>query len=303
MTTTEHPTNYQLWFGESPLHTAVSQVETNWKDCPSEQAHGHRHHAAEPIISERWKWITVGGNLAAGVAELATGKIDRFDSLAEVWKDMFSGGYSNMSLIADGLHNVGDAASYYMQAENVLNKELSEQKRQRMRKISYWLIAASSLGISAKAGVEIPLGGEEAPNPLGIYTAGASLALSGLLLASMQRKKRKRADQRPHHHHHGHDDVHEHDLAKHFWKVDIPSASLAVAGAALQKYNVDASHIAAIISGGVGAWAFRPTKKNLDHDCMTEKLEALSEPMPERGKHRKPKRKLLASGNGKHRAK
>lgn len=260
-------------------------------------------YTTEPIISERWKWITVGGNLAAGVAELATGKIDSFDSLASTWKEMFSGGYSNMSLIADGLHNVGDAASYYMQAENVLNKELSEQKRQRMRKVSYWLIAASSLGISAKAGVEIPLGGEEDPNTFGIYTAGASLALSGLLLASMQRKKRQRSVQHSHHHHshHGHDDVHEHDLAKHFWKVDIPSASLAVAGAAMQKYNVDASHITAIVSGGIGAWAFRPTKKNLEHDCMTEKLEALSEPIPERGRHRRPKRALFASGRGKHR--
>lgn len=201
----------------------------------------HNHPEHEPVITKRWKWLTVLGNAAIGAAELVTGNV------------------STLSVASDGLHNVGDTATYYMQAENILNPNLTEQRRKRMRKIAHWAIALTSLGVSAKAGVDLVSDQEHVPNPSTIYAAYASLALNGLMLARLQRGMRRKKSQHT---------EYEHDIAKHFWAVDIPSAGLAVAGAALQKYNVDIEQTAAIASGLVGAYAFRPTEKNLAHNCL-----------------------------------
>lgn len=239
------------------------------------QTHEHAHHEAP--ISHTWKWLTVGGNVILGVGEVLTGSVN------------------TLAVTADGLHNLGDAATYYMQSEALLNTKMSEEKRQKQRKLAHWIIAATSAGMSIKAGMDIPFGHEEDPSILSLYTASASLALNGLLLAKLQRNKKNRTQSIKHSHHH----AHEHDLTKHFWAVDIPSAGLAVAGAALQKYNVDISQAAAIASGLLGTWAFRPTKKNLAHDCALEKIEALEH--SQRGKHRKPKAPLFGKGHGRHR--
>lgn len=196
--------------------------------------------AEEAAISPRWKWATVLGNAAIGTAELATGNL------------------STLAVAGDGLHNVGDSVTYYMQADGALRPDMAPEKQQRMRKISHWIIAASSLGISMKAGVDLGLNHEDSTHSASLYAAGASLALNGLLLTRL----RKGLKGKKHH------NVHEQDLSKHFWKVDIPSASLAVVGAGLQKYNVQAEQVAAIVSGLIGAWAFRPTKANLGHNCM-----------------------------------
>jgi divalent metal cation (Fe/Co/Zn/Cd) transporter len=207
------------------------------------QGGDHPHAAPEhqPVISQRWKWMTVLGNAAIGTCEL------------------ISGGFSTLAVTSDGLHNVGDTATYYMQSENILNPNLSERRRTRMRKLAHWAIAATSLGVSAKAGVDLGLNHESTPDPMTVYTAGASLAMNSLMLARLRQGRRKRT---------GHASVHEHDLAKHFWAVDIPSAALAFAGAILQKYNVEIEQVAAIASGAVGAYAFRPTRKNLAHNCL-----------------------------------
>lgn len=186
--------------------------------------------------------MTVLGNAAIGAAELASGNL------------------STMSVTSDGLHNVGDTATYYMQAENILDPEKSERKKMRLRKIAHWIIAATSLGVGVKAGLDLTLDHESEPHAATIYTAGASLALNGLMLARLRRGIRRKHD--------SHESVYEHDLSKHFWAVDIPSAGLAVAGAALQRYNVDIEQVAAVASGAIGAYAFRPTTANLTHNCL-----------------------------------
>jgi hypothetical protein len=208
------------------------------------EAHEHHDHHAddEPVISQRWKWMAVLGNAAIGISELATGNL------------------STMSVTSDGLHNVGDTATYYMQAENILDPNKSEQKKMRLRKIAHWVIAATSLGVSAKAGVDLSLDHESTPHVATMYAAGASLALNGMMLARLRRGIRRKRE--------SHESVYERDLSKHFWAVDIPSASLAVAGATLQRYNVDIEQVAAVASGVVGAYAFRPTRANLAHNCL-----------------------------------
>jgi hypothetical protein len=206
-------------------------------------AHEERHHhEQEPVISQRWKWMTVLGNAAIGMCELAAGNL------------------STMSVTSDGLHNVGDTATYYMQAENILDQNKSEERRLRMRKIAHWVIAATSLGVSAKAGIDLSIDHESASDPMTIYAASASLALNGLMLGRLRDGIRRKRG--------AHASVHESDLTKHFLAVDIPSAGLAVMGAALQHYNVDIEQAAAIASGLVGAYAFRPTEANLAHNCL-----------------------------------
>lgn len=217
------------------------------KNIPSGEhmPHHHDEHEHEPVISERWKWATVLGNAAIGACELITG------------------GSSTLSVTSDGLHNVGDTVTYYMQAENVLNPHTPEVRRQRSRKIAHWIIAGSSALIGAKAGIDLAIDRESTPDPVTIYAASASLMLNGFLLQRFRKgmhQKRKRKD--------GHVSADEHDLSKHFWAVDIPSAGLALAGAALQRYNVDIEQAAAVASGAVGVYAFRPTEANLTHNCL-----------------------------------
>src|SRR2546430_2898853 len=113
--------------------TTISSAES-----PPDETHNHSDHhpEQEPAISKGWKWMTVLGNAAIGLSELATGN------------------FSTMSVTADGLHNLGDTATYYMQAENIINPNLTDQRRIQMRKLAHWAIAATSLGVSAKAGMD-----------------------------------------------------------------------------------------------------------------------------------------------------
>lgn len=212
-----------------------------------EHLHDHHNgHEREPVISKRWKWATVLGNAAIGACELAMGNT------------------STLAVTSDGLHNVGDTVTYYMQAENILNPDKSEARRRRSRKIAHWIIATSSLAIGAKAGIDLALDHESTPDPGTIYAAGTSLALNGFLLHRLRKGMRaKKARQKS-----CHVSSDEHDLSKHFWAVDMPSAGLALGGAVLQRYNVDIEQVAAMASGMVGAYAFRPTEANLSHNCL-----------------------------------
>jgi hypothetical protein len=219
-----------------------------------EPEHEHVH---DPAISQGWKWTTVLGNAAIGVCELATGNV------------------ASLSVTADGLHNIGDTATYYMQAENVINTEIPDERRQRLRKIAHYVIATSSLGIGVKAGYDIATDQEHLQNAA---AASASLALNGFLFARLRRGMRRRAAD--------HSSVYESDLSKHFWAIDIPSAALAVTGAVLQKYNVHIEQAAAVLSGIVGAVAFRPTEKNLAHNCLDHGHNAHQRHEDERGRHR-----------------
>jgi hypothetical protein len=209
----------------------------------AEQTHAHcNHHLHEhseqaPAITERWKWLTVLGNAAIGTAELLTGNT------------------SALSVAADGLHNVGDTGTYYMQAETVLNRSMPEEKRTRWRKAAHWIIAASSLGVSVKAGADLALDHESAVNPFAVYTAGASLLLNGWLLGRLRKGIRQTE----------YVSNGDRDLLKHFWAVDMPSAALAVLGVMTHGVSTAAEQALAVASGLVGAYAFRPTEANLTH--------------------------------------
>jgi len=89
---------------------------------------------------------------------------------------------------------------------------------------------------------------------MAVYTAGASLALNGILLARLHEGMKRKP---------GQPTIFERVLSRHFWGVDIPSAVLAFTGALLQKHNVDIEQGLAAANGILGAIVFRPTKKNM----------------------------------------
>ena len=194
------------------------------------------------ILQSKIITATIVGNALIGSAELLTG------------------GGSTLSVTAVGIHNAGDAATYYLQTENILNPNLSEERVAKRRKIAHAIIAALSLSVAAKAGYDLTFDDTSSHNPTAVYSAIASLALNSLLMTTLYRgiNRRKRE---------GNLTSHEKDLTKHLWANDVPSAALAVGGAVAQKYGVETIEpIAAVASGLVGAYAFRPTAKNLEHE-------------------------------------
>lgn len=182
------------------------------------------------------------GNAAIGACEVALGY-----------------GSSAFSVAADGVHNLGDVVTYREQIENVSNEHRSEARRNRTRKLCHWVIALTSLGVGAKAGYDLSTSHESAWDATNMYVAGASLALSGTLYARLHQQLKHIKDKSPH----------MKDLAKHFWGVDIPSAGLALAGAALQRYSVPMEQVLGVANGALGAYVFRPTRGNLDHVCLS----------------------------------
>jgi hypothetical protein len=209
--------------------------------------HDHAHHReAQPIISRRWQVAAIVGNAVVGAAEIAGG-------LAA----------SAYSVVADGLHNGADVYTYWLQSKNLLQRhKLSEEKQQRNRKIAHWVLCATSVGVAAKAGVDLATDKESVHNTINIYTSAASVAFNGLLFAGLYRgiRRRKQAGG-------GGMDHLEKDITKHFAYSDMPSAALALGGAYLHsKGMVGAEQMAAIASGVLSAAVFRPTKNNLAHD-------------------------------------
>lgn len=182
------------------------------------------------------------GNAAIGAYEIALGY-----------------GSSAFSVAADGVHNIGDVVTYREQIENVSNKDRSEERRNRTRKLSHWVIALTSAGVGAKAGYDLTTGHESTWDAANMYVAGASLALSGGLYARLRQQLKGVKDKSPH----------VKDLAKHFWGVDIPSAGLALTGALLQRYSVPMEQVMGIANGVLGTYVFRPTKANLGHVCLS----------------------------------
>lgn len=213
--------------------------------------HPHHHvhnHANEtkPIISRRWQITTVLGNAVVGAAELAGG--------------LASAAYS---VVADGVHNGADVYTYWLQSKNLLQRHaLSQERQQRNRKIAHWVLCATSAGVAAKAGVDLAIDKESVHNTMNIYSSAASVAFNGLLFAGLYRgiRSRKQASGQ------GMDHL-EKDITKHFALSDMPSAALALGGAYAQsKGLMGAEQMAAVASGALSAYVFRPTKNNLAHD-------------------------------------
>jgi divalent metal cation (Fe/Co/Zn/Cd) transporter len=197
-----------------------------------------------PAISKRWKYATVFGNLALGIAELATGNA------------------RSLAVAADGLHNLGDAATYSMQSNDVLQTDMDAERVHRRRKIAHWAIAVSSGAIGIKAGLDLAGDASHEVNNVAAYAAGASLLYNGALLARLRQGIRTQHAELG-----SAIDCHqEDDLTKHLLRLDIPSAGLALGGVIAQKYGLQsAEQLAAIASGVLGVVAFRPTVSNLNH--------------------------------------
>lgn len=211
--------------------------------------HPHHHqiqnNETQPIISRRWQIATIVGNAAVGAAEIAGG-------LAA----------SAYSVVADGMHNGADVYTYWLQSKNLLQRhKLSQEKQQRNRKIAHWVLCTTSIGVAAKAGVDLAMDKESVHNTINIYTSAASVTFNGLLFAGLYRGIRRRKQVGA-----GMDHL-EKDITKHFVFSDMPSAALALGGAYLHsKGMVGAEQMAAMASGVLSAAVFRPTKNNLAHD-------------------------------------
>lgn len=199
---------------------------------------GNHRPEDRPLVGEGWKWTTSIGNFVIGAAE------------------MLSGGVSFLSVTGDAVHNFGDAATYYTQANNVIHQHEKEgaSRREFLHKAGYWVISAASAATMVKAGIDWKLDRQAEINNVAVYAASASLAFNGLLLAQLYEAKKRLG---------GFKTVYERVLSKHFWAVDIPSAGFALAGALLQKHNVDIEQGLGVASGLLGVYAFRPTKKNM----------------------------------------
>lgn len=213
---------------------------------PEHEQHHHHHDNGEPIISRRWQIATVVGNAVIGAAELAGG-------LAA----------SAYSLVADGMHNGADVYTYWLQSNNLLQQhQLNQEELQRNRKIAHWILCATSAGVAAKAGVDLAMDKESVHNTLNMYAAGASVLFNGMLFGGLYRgiqRRKESGTQRMNHL--------EKDITKHFAFSDMPSAALALGGVYLQsKGMIGTEQMAAIASGALSAFVFRPTKKNLAHD-------------------------------------
>lgn len=202
---------------------------------------GSRH---APAITPLWKRMTVGGNLLLGSVEL------------------FAGNFDSLAVAADGVHNIGDAVTYNLQSDDLLRQDMSRMRLQRRRKAAHWIIAVSSGAIAAKAGIDLAGGASHQAQDLALYAASASVLFNGGLLYRLRQGITRQ------HKLLGPDiDCHrEKDLTKHFLRLDIPSAGLALGGVVAQKYGFeDAEQLAGIASGLLGVVAFRPTRKNLAH--------------------------------------
>ncbi|MEK7571547.1 MAG: hypothetical protein AAB553_04700 [Patescibacteria group bacterium] len=216
---------------------------------PDQRVNDHLQRESKPVISRTWQAGTVAGNLLIGAAEIATGNL------------------TTLSVTGDGIHNVGDGFSYGLETENVLNPKLTEEKILKRRRVAHTIISAGSLIVATKAGIELNLDADTSHNPITVYASGASLALNAMLMNTLYRGIQRRSRE-------GTLKPQERDLVKHLLAIDIPSAALAVVGAVAgivaQRLGINEintiEQAAAIATGTIGAIAFRPTRKNLDHN-------------------------------------
>ncbi len=261
-------------------------MSTFFENSDAANDHGHHHHhlEQEPIISKHWKWAAALGNVAIGVFEGFGGGVSGV---------LHSAGAGSTALAADALHNIGDGAGYFIQAETVLRRTtLSKEAVLKRRKLCHTIICLGSLAVAGKAGMDIALDHELSPDLLTVYAASASLALNSLLMANLYRgiRHRNKLARRT-----GILEA-ENDLIKHMAWVDMPSAVLALGGAVGQRYGIDIDAVLAAASGTLGAWVFRPTKANIAHDHTLENCHAHQEQPPGVRWHEKISAQLWASG-------
>lgn len=223
---------------------------------PHEHEHPeHDHVNHEASLSPLWVGATSAGNLGFGAAETAAG-------LGQLGTNV-----KTMSLVSEGVHSLlGDSLAFMLQGINVVCK-LPEKRKQQLRKATFWIMAASSVSVGMKTGMDI---GQQAEphNNIGLYSGIGSLAFSGTMYGLYRRKVSPRKEERS---------IYEQDILDHFHHVDFPFAALAAFGAAIQHVSPLAEQVAAIGSAAWGTWKFRPTKKNMrGHVCPAHPEETQS---------------------------
>lgn len=236
-------------------HTEGGMVAVQ-AEHPENNDHNHDHDNSGAPITKAWKRLAVWGNATIGAAQLVVGNV------------------ITPSVAADGLHNASEVLAYEDQGEAALGEhKLSEQELHKRRKRSHTLLALGSAAVSLKAGVDLGLGHENDPHHSSIYWSGASVSLNVLLLARLLKGTGGKIKDTS---------VYVRDLYKHMFLVDMPSALFALGGAAVQSGSPKAEQAMAIASGAVGAWAFRPTRKNLsEHTCIAHAHEGEDHHAPE----------------------
>ncbi len=241
-----------------------------------DSAYGHHEHNDGPEPASRFLQVfTVMGNGIVAAAEGVT----------SVAKDAGGIVVGTWSVAGDFLHNGGDFVSYWMQFNTMRNgHHLPVETVMKRRRISHALIMLSSLYVACQAGYEMFDGEiEKAYNPAAVYAATASVALNSAVFAGMKVQAKLQRDTEVS----GGGSIcagkkaAEDDISKHLLAVDMPSALLALGGSWMQRqgidmdiatYNISAEQVAAVVSGAAGAYFFRPTKKNLLHDCTGSHL-------------------------------
>ena len=205
-------------------------------------SHGdpHPHEHPEASMSRSWQIMATVGNLAASAGQFVTG----FTNNA-------------MSAVVDGAHGLGDAGGYFLQAQNALDPHQAEERLYGRRKASFWLISSTSFIAGLQAIHDLLQGKEHLIDASTLCSSTASVALNGLLYAKL---KKDYAHKDPQDY-----TVDDKSIHTHFWKVDMPSAGLSLVGAIAQRYNLHAEQAVAIVSSGLGAYFFRPTRKNIQN--------------------------------------
>jgi hypothetical protein len=241
MTASEHPPHHvHTYAGDSHGH------------APGNHNHGHDHNPVDPELRKALRGlrrILGPGNLAIGLGQLVAGNL------------------STLAVTSDGAHNVAEFKAYGEQTKvAATHHEMSAEQIDRSRKITYWLLSTCGVLVTAKAGVDWKTGHDHVSNTLTIPLSAASLSLNGYAFAKLWRAVPGRLRDAS---------VHVKDIAKHMWFNDIPSASLAVAGALTQNSHPGLGQAVAAASGAVSAWVFRPTPHNLAH---THELPPPNEP-------------------------
>ena len=247
--------------------------------------------ALKPSLPRWWKNGAIGGNLGVGIAELFAGRVDKIASDESV-----------TALIYDGGHNALDAITYGGQADNVTNREITEQKREKRRRFIYQLICAGSILAAAKSGYHLQedFFGPDSDfqqNYHALIAGSASLTLNTILGTSMYRnfRREKRLGLRS--------DEHKQDLVDHM-KFDFAYAISAFSAGLFASKNLQIP-IEDIISGAVSVFSairYRPTEKNLanahthnhDHEHTTLPVRHIPKVTRSRETRRMPRK--LATG-------
>lgn len=239
----------------------------------NEHEHNHEHIAADSNLSPLWVGATSVGNLGFGGTEIAAG-------LGGLGTNA-----NTMSLVSEGVHSfLGDSLAFLLQGINVVCK-LPEKRKQQLRKATFWIMAASSVSVGMKTGMD--MGHQSEPhNNVGLYSGLGSLAFSGVMYGLYRQKVSPRKQDRS---------IYEQDILDHFHHVDFPFAALAAFGAGIQHVSPLAEQVAAIGSAAWGTWKFRPTKKNMQgHVCPAHPAGVHGHP-PEPAEHGAPDKHRFSS--------